>query len=274
MLNRMHEVQNMRVKHTRFPAVIMALIVILCGMMLAASHADAADRPNENVPELTQSTSSFRMNFCYTDDDKTTPIPGATFMAYRVADLTVKNGIASYELTPAFASLNVDFNGLTASDSAAVAKEAAKLTGNASGVSATSKASGIANFGALKHGAYLLVQTGAAGEAKKYGEMPPWLVLLPELLGEAGNYSWNYDVEAMPKPILGKDEDEEDDHDTDDDDDEIGGGDKEEEENHEKSPFEKLVKTGDDAQIFLYAGILILTLLCLAVIFVKRRKKE
>ena len=61
---------------------------------------------------------------------------------------------------------------------------------------------GVVHFARLKNGIYLVVQTGAIGEAENYTTMLPFLVMVPRF----ENGVWNYNVNTKPKPAIKREE--------------------------------------------------------------------
>ena len=258
--------------------LLIVTVLIAVGMLAAAETSFAEGKANENVPLPTQETSTFTLDYNYVDGEESTPIKGAEFTAHRIADLSVKGGSVEYKLTGDFSALDVDFNGLSATDSYKVAEAASEIVKDKglTGKSAVTGANGKASFGSLKNGIYLVEQTGANGAAKDYKKLTPWLVQLPELLGEEGNYSWNYEVDAMPKPFAGKyQKDTPKQKKEPKEKEKITGGDEEETEDKETdNPINRLVKTGDEMNIFIYIGVLVITLGLLLVIWLRNRKRK
>lgn len=131
-----------------------------------------------------------------TAGEKTSLVDGIEATAYRVASLD--DAVNHYELLPEFAELGVDFNaGMTIQEMEAAAKKAATIAKaqGVTGVSATSDTNGVAAFGQLPYGVYLVVQTGATGSAKNYSDFEPFLISVPQVT--EGDVV--FDVNALPK---------------------------------------------------------------------------
>ena len=130
-----------------------------------------------------------------------TPIGGVTATAYCVAELDETSG--SYALVDGFSSLDVDLNSeIDASSMEAAAKQAAEMaaTARAKGVSATSDAQGVASFGSLPYGVYLVVQTGSEGDAEKYKELEPFLINVPQFAEDGVVYNVVANPKTTPLP--------------------------------------------------------------------------
>ena len=187
--------------HSRLVRLVGCLVVALAALLAPVVALAAEDGSLTLVVE-------------YESGGTTTRISGATAAAYRVADLD--DGINTYTLRDEFASLGVDFNlGMDAETMEATAEAAARIVqaGGIEGVSATSGADGVAAFGTLPKGVYLVVQTDATDVAAEYEDLTPFLISVPEVTAEG----IVYDVVAYPKVTPGgtvpsKDEEPPDDH--------------------------------------------------------------
>ena len=62
---------------------------------------------------------------------------------------------------------------------------------------------GYAPFGKVSHGMYLVIQTGAKGQAEDYEGLDPYLVMAPQPMVEMGTNDWEYDVVSIPKVVFG-----------------------------------------------------------------------
>lgn len=160
-----------------------ALLVATCA--LGMSKAALADQGG-----------TLTLTMAYSSGGKTTNISGVTATAYCVADLD--DPVNHYTLRDDFVSLDVNFDeGVAdAATMEALAQQAVKLLPpNAKGVSATSGSDGKAAFGTLPNGLYLVIQTGAKGDAENYSDFTPFLISVPQITTEG--VVW--DVEALPK---------------------------------------------------------------------------
>lgn len=187
-------------------AIVLGLIV----MLLAGSvkYTFATDQIPKSMPDLQQETSTLTIETSYTDKDVKTMINGMELTIYKVADLTVKGGDPRYTLTENFSEVEVNFDGMTAKESHEAAKKFAEivktkaLEGDAKAVSAN----GYASFGEVPNGMYLVMQTGATGDALKYSAIEPFLIMAPQptvATDENTEVVWNHNVESLPKVVLG-----------------------------------------------------------------------
>ena len=136
------------------------------------------------------------MEMFYATGGQTLMIPGITATVYQVASLN--DGINHYTLLDEFASLEANFDlELDATQMDEYAQQAAAIVeeSGVQGTSATSGDDGLASFGSLPWGIYLVVQTGATGEAEGYKKFDPFLVAVPQVLEE----EVVYDVVCYPK---------------------------------------------------------------------------
>lgn len=296
---------------TAIMAILVAAVMLTSQIMMGADTASA--KTNGDVPDLKQSTSTLTLRVNYNDDDKSTPIDGVTLAAYKVANVKVADGYAKYTATKAFDGEGFDFQNMSASDSMVIAEKAHDVVkrDGLSGKSVTSNGSGVASFGEIDNGIYMLVQTSASGSAKKYGRLTPWLIELPELSESAsGAKSWNYGVVAYPKPLIGSEAGETPKQETppetpeeeleggskeskpkyrtdNEEEEELSGGSKEQAPKNdtnneepggktkEKTPlFERLVKTGDENNIMLFGGVAVIALGLLLLLIIKKKNSK
>ena len=156
------------------------------------------------MPDLRDGDGTLRVEVKYTDEDKVTHISGAELTIYKVADLSVSDGIARYTLTEDFSGADVDISGMTAAESI---NAAAVLNGIVSGKKLQGKTvtsqNGIADFGPVSHGMYLVVQTGGFSDASGFDRIDPYLVMAPQPLTDIGENAWTYDVLSIPKMVKG-----------------------------------------------------------------------
>ena len=115
-------------------------------------------------------------------------VQGAEFTIYRVGEMRVSGGAASFVPLAEYADVCGTFDGMTTRQNQAyAAKLAARVKTPAA--KATTDANGSATFGGLNAGMYLAVQTGAAGQAANYERCLPFLVSLPTADPETGEWS-------------------------------------------------------------------------------------
>ena len=180
--------------------------LILCMIMLMVSavslDAFAADQPK--MPDLLGDEASLVIQTKYMDEDKTFEINGVELVAFKVADIYAQNGNVWFKSTPDFANVKVNYDGMTANDSLKAAKllYAEALEKELVGMKQISQG-GIANFGNVPFGMYLVAQTNAQGDAKNYKSIEPFLVMVPQAMIEMGVEDWNYEVVSIPKMVLG-----------------------------------------------------------------------
>ena len=181
-------------------AIVLGLIILL--LAVGVHRAFAAE--GQVMPDLQEDDGTLSVKVVYTDEDVQTNIDGVELTIFKVADLSVKNGNARYTLTEDFSNVDVDFNGMTTEESIKAAQlfaAEAKAKG-LEGRKAVS-ADGSADFGFVSHGAYVVIQTGATGQAEKYEALKPYLVLAPQPLVDIGVNDWEYDVLSIPKMVQG-----------------------------------------------------------------------
>ncbi len=184
----------MKTKFLRKGILVLAVMLVMC-FVPAAAFA-------EMVPDLKQDTGSLNIHLIYHDEAVDTPVDGAVFTVYKVAGMKVKSGSCTFDLEEAFASTKINFDGMTASASAAAAKTCSDLVKDKrlKGTSKTTNGKGDAVFSDLPVGMYLVMQTGAKGSAEKYSYVTPYLVMVPLFNEEADE--WLYDVDSEPKEML------------------------------------------------------------------------
>lgn len=168
---------------------VMAALTLLVTSAAPAMAAEAVPRPEDAKASLT-------VSFVLSDtkEGTKTAISGATFEITRVADLNWHGGSPEYILTDEFAGTDVDFNGMTASQSEQAAETFASMQVEAL-ASRTTGEDGSATFAGLDHGIYLVEETAVTGTATDYSTVDPYLVLVPGY--EEG--AWQYEVTSSPK---------------------------------------------------------------------------
>lgn len=111
-----------------------------------------------------------------------TNIPDATFVVYKVADITYNGNAASatYTLVDEYKETEINFDGMTAEKSNEAAEKFFTLANKLDPV-ATGKTNedGQVTFANLPDGMYLVAETKTEGEASKYELAKPFLVSLP-----------------------------------------------------------------------------------------------
>ena len=181
-------------------------ILMITAMMLIILQIVTASATEQCVmPEIVQQDKSLTVYYYIEKNGNETPIEGAKIEIYRVADLNCENGSAGYSLLPEYESLkktrdgeDVTFEGLSGTESEKFSAELSKLVKN-SYASAVTDSEGTAIFTSLPQGMYLVCETEATGEAKKYELFSPYIISVPLAVTEKeGNY-WKYDVLSEPK---------------------------------------------------------------------------
>lgn len=126
-------------------------------------------------------------------------VQGAEFTIYRVGEMRVSGGAASFVPLAEYADVCGTFDGMTTRQNQAyAAKLAARVKTPAA--KATTDANGSATFSGLDAGMYLAVQTGAAGQAANYERCLPFLVSLPTADPETGEWSDALSIRAKAEP--------------------------------------------------------------------------
>ena len=126
-------------------------------------------------------------------------VQGAEFTIYRVGEMRVSGGAASFVPLAEYADVCGTFDGMTTRQNQAyAAKLAARV--KTPDAKATTDANGSATFSGLNAGMYLAVQTGAAGQAANYERCLPFLVSLPTADPETGEWSDALSIRAKAEP--------------------------------------------------------------------------
>ena len=126
-------------------------------------------------------------------------VQGAEFTIYRVGEMRVSGGAASFVPLAEYADVCGTFDGMTTRQNQAYAAKLAARVKNPA-AKATTDANGSATFSGLNAGMYLAVQTGAAGQAANYERCLPFLVSLPTADPETGEWSDALSVRAKAEP--------------------------------------------------------------------------
>lgn len=126
-------------------------------------------------------------------------VQGTEFTIYRVGEMRVSGGAASFVPLAEYADVCGTFDGMTTRQNQAyAAKLAARVKTLAA--KATTDANGSATFSGLNAGMYLAVQTGAAGQAANYERCLPFLISLPTADPETGEWSDALSIRAKAEP--------------------------------------------------------------------------
>lgn len=179
---------------TALAAMLLALVLPM--QVLAATPA-VPDLAKDSKGNL--ASGSISIYFAH----EGTVLSGATFAAYKVADLSVNGGSPSYTLVGDFSNAGISFNGMTEAQSKEAAKKLDGLVKSSTTVTAqTTGTDGIAQFSNLSPGMYLIKQTGRIGQASLYSMADSFLVAMPQYNSKDGK--WNYVVTAYPKSSVYK----------------------------------------------------------------------
>ena len=187
-------------------AIVLGLIVML--LAGSAKYALAEDSTPVAMPPLEKETSTLTIETSYRDADKPAiPINGIELTIYRVADLTVNGGDPRFVLTEAFKDAEVDFNGMTAKESHKAAQKFAEMvrTNAIEGDFKAVSENGLVSFGEVPNGMYLVMQTGATGDALNYSALESFLIMAPQptqTSEENTETIWNHEVQSEPKVVL------------------------------------------------------------------------
>ena len=160
----------------------LAVLLMLCLLVWGAVPALAAETVDETR------IGSIKVLLC--DTETAAPLQGGELTLYRVASVSKNGADMSFTYTNGFENCGIALDNV--SESALASRLAEKVTQNAQAVTKTVNDSGIAVFGDLKAGLYLIVQKQAA---EGYDAIQPFLVTVPIM--ENGQYV--YDVDAHPK---------------------------------------------------------------------------
>jgi len=248
-----------------------SIVLSLVLMLLAAAKLSAFAAEPVQMADLREEEGTLTVETKYTDEDNVTHISGTELAIFKVADLTVKNGDARYTLTEDFKDVDVDFNGMTTEESIVAANLFyAKVTEkNLKGQKAVSE-DGYAAFGRVSHGMYLVIQTGAKGQAENYTGLDPYLVMAPQPMVEMGTNDWEYDVLSIPKMVLGTYE----------------PPDEPKEEDKKDQPKKDKVKsvheqervkgtnTGDYTNVYIWVAVVLIALSALVITHILRRRSR
>ena len=140
--------------------------------------------------EVVDTTRTGSIKVTLYDTETSELVSGGTLTLYQVAKVHKNNADLSYEYTNGFEDCGIDLGDLSESDLAA--KLAEKIADTAESTTLDVNELGVAEFGDLDVGLYLVVQGQAA---KDYDAINPFLVSVP--IEEDGKYV--YDVDALPK---------------------------------------------------------------------------
>lgn len=161
------------------------------------------DGESNRMPDIEAQDLSLTVHFLkHNDDGAAVGISGATFAAYKVADLTVDGGSANYVVADPYKAhavydkdkRDVTFDGMTVDESQDFAFECAKDENQPVSLNVTNS-TGDVSFAMTDPGMYMIEEIRAEGDADKYELVSPFLVSVP--FPEDG--TWLYAAEAYPK---------------------------------------------------------------------------
>lgn len=186
---------------------ILLAVLLLVGLFTQMTQVSASEI--DQMPDLESGRKgTLSITLFYKDsDNQKTNIQGATLSLLKVADLSVVDGGTTlYTLTSDFAESEVDFDGMTASESKQAA-QVLKHIAETKQLIASSRAevtddSGCVSFEDLEPAMYLVMQTGHASAIPAYTEMEAYLVSVPMGENENDQAFWNYTVDSVPKMEL------------------------------------------------------------------------
>lgn len=144
----------------------LAVLLMLCLLVWGAVPALAAETVDETR------IGSIKVLLC--DTETAAPLQGGELTLYHVASVSKNGADMSFTYANGFENCGIALDNV--SESALASRLAEKVTQNAQAVTKTVNDSGIAVFGDLKAGLYLIVQKQAA---EGYDAIQPFLVTVP-----------------------------------------------------------------------------------------------
>ena len=171
----------------------LAVLLMLCLLVWGAVPALAAETVDETR------IGSIKVLLC--DTETAAPLQGGELTLYRVASVSKNGADMNFTYTNGFENCGIALDNV--SESALASRLAEKVTQNAQAVTKTVNDSGIAVFGDLKAGLYLIVQKQAA---EGYDAIQPFLVTVPIM--ENGRYVYRFQIRCIcmwtptPKRVL------------------------------------------------------------------------
>ena len=177
---------------------------VLLLLVLWGQVAEAVAGENDRLPQLAaDQVGSLSVHVFYKKKDGTKiRIEGMRLQVLQIADLTVQaDGTAEYTLIPEFQGSGVSFENMTAAHSLRDAKmlQALVQEKHLAGQEEKTDEDGMAYFGDLKPGMYLIWQMSEKSESAFSVKMDPYLVSVPQTGQEAGKVIWDYEVTMQPK---------------------------------------------------------------------------
>ena len=130
------------------------------------------------------------------------PVQGAEFSIYRVGEMQTIGGSASFVPLKAYAGVCSSFDGMSASKNQEYAgKIAALVAKNGYDARKQTDGNGEARYTGLAYGMYLVMQTGATGQAAGFETCKPFLVSLPSADPETGEWTDALAIHAKAEPL-------------------------------------------------------------------------
>ena len=181
----------------RMLAAALALV-----LALACAVAAGLFSPRQAVADDPDATLTLVVKYNADTPDEVN-VDGMTLSAYKVAEYGEGNNyylVDAYSAAGPSVGVDADFNKvISAEDANKLAVAMAEIAeAREADASATSGTDGMAAFGTLDYGVYLIVQTGAQGTAEEYDTLAPFLINVPQLTAE----EQTFDVVAYTKPEL------------------------------------------------------------------------
>lgn len=190
---------------------IVLIAAIICIIKPISAFADEA----YSMPPIEDRSTDLTIYFYVEHDNTEIPISGAEIVIYKIADISCVGGSPEYTLFPEYRDdKDINFNGMTASQSSQLAKELSSFS-PLTQYSQTTGTDGYCRFFDLPHGMYLVKEVNAQGDAAKYETMEPYLVSLPLGFQSENDSYWKYDVTSEPKTKIIRKTDTDSDSDTD-----------------------------------------------------------
>lgn len=136
------------------------------------------------------------------------PLAGAGIELFRVAEMKKSNGGVTYSLLSEYDSLreteggeDVTFKQLTVDHFMELAKSINAIASSPDAF-CTTDSRGMASFGELAEGMYLVRQKSSAGISADYDFFDPYLISVPYPKNEDGKVTWTEEVLSEPKTRL------------------------------------------------------------------------
>lgn len=221
-------------------AVLAAAVMLLMPLSASASYELYEIADEDESASLTV-TLSVTDNSTYEE----TAVEGAVVCIYKVAAYEEDGGGITYVPCGDYVDYEVDYEGMTTSESNELALELAEILpslGGTESMTGVTDEDGQVTFDDLEFGIYLVTQ---ANEVDGFEQMAPYIIQVPYYDGT----DWTYDVESYPKTAI-----------------EIIV-----EEPESVTPGSDTTDTGDAAYIF--PAVLVLAVMAAAAVLIVRKKR-